>query len=333
MNSLSNKSIKCKICSSSAVCRSDSVPGYQEGETYEIYECPSCRASFAEPYRDSASLYNIIYANSEAVPGYSRYFKYSRDVLKAVDPLAYLASREECYWAVAASLKSDVLNKNLKLYEIGSGLGYLTYSLRKSGFSVTGFDLSSVAVRNASAKYGPYFEQADLSQLCRLCPQSADVVILTEVIEHIFDPVSFLRDAVALIRPGGRLILTTPNKSVYPDDTIWESELPPIHWWWFTEESIKIMANQLGCHASFVDFSDFNRQKQRYISMSNARSSVLNSGGNLKSPVKPGMDLIRSATEMLGRYRFVRWLRRKRSRMPLLRTSGLTLCAILRKNG
>ena len=37
-----------------------------------------------------------------------------------------------------------------------------------------------------------------------------DVVISTEVIEHVYDPRGFLRNCFALLKPGGNIVLTTP---------------------------------------------------------------------------------------------------------------------------
>jgi 2-polyprenyl-3-methyl-5-hydroxy-6-metoxy-1,4-benzoquinol methylase len=37
-----------------------------------------------------------------------------------------------------------------------------------------------------------------------------DVVLSTEVVEHIYDPMGFLRNCYDLLKPGGKVILTTP---------------------------------------------------------------------------------------------------------------------------
>jgi 2-polyprenyl-3-methyl-5-hydroxy-6-metoxy-1,4-benzoquinol methylase len=38
----------------------------------------------------------------------------------------------------------------------------------------------------------------------------ADVIISTEVIEHLYDPRGFLETSFKLLKPGGRIVITTP---------------------------------------------------------------------------------------------------------------------------
>ncbi|OFY63556.1 MAG: hypothetical protein A2V64_05840 [Bacteroidetes bacterium RBG_13_43_22] len=144
-----------------------------------------------------------------------------------------------------------------KILEIGSGLGYLTYSLIDAGYNVTGMDVSQTAVNQAINSYGDYYICEDLFEYSRLAPESFDIVILTEVVEHVNNPLKFIKLIFRLLKPGGRTIITTPNKSFYPQGVIWASDLPPVHCWWLSEDSMNYIAKKLDVNISFINFRDY----------------------------------------------------------------------------
>jgi 2-polyprenyl-3-methyl-5-hydroxy-6-metoxy-1,4-benzoquinol methylase len=57
------------------------------------------------------------------------------------------------------------------------------------------------------------FVQADLNRApFPLADASADIVISVETIEHLENPRAFIRELVRIVRPGGRVVVTTPNQ-------------------------------------------------------------------------------------------------------------------------
>jgi 2-polyprenyl-3-methyl-5-hydroxy-6-metoxy-1,4-benzoquinol methylase len=247
----------CLLCASGVKIRHAAQPGYRLGSTFRILHCPTCDTSFAHPMAVDSSIYDAIYANPDQISGYDRYARYAQAVLEVPDPLAYLAESEDVYWAMRSCVEG--LKPGARILEVGSGLGYMTYALLKAGHDVTGMDVSKVAVDNATARYGPHYQEADLAVWSVEKAGQFDMVLMAELIEHLPDPLTFMRMAAQLLRPGGRLVVTTPNKSHYPAWMLWESDPPPVHLWWFSETSMRRFAQQLGLGIDFVDFTPFNR--------------------------------------------------------------------------
>ena len=249
---------KCPICQNQSELRASSYSGYQYPDKFQIFQCLTCDASFSFPRTDATKVYDNIYRLGRKVPEYQRYWQYMDNIKNVDNPLEYLTEIEDTYWGVAEALKSIGTNGHSeKILEVGSGLGYLTYALRKNKYDITGIDVSAVAVSNASQNFGDYYIQGDVYKFSNEHESTYDSVILTEVIEHVEDPLGFLKSLFKLLKPNGKIILTTPNKSFFPRKAVWASTPPPIHCYWFSETSIRWFAEILGGTVRFVNFSAF----------------------------------------------------------------------------
>jgi 2-polyprenyl-3-methyl-5-hydroxy-6-metoxy-1,4-benzoquinol methylase len=83
-----------------------------------------------------------------------------------------------------------------------------------------------------------------------------DVAVCFSVVEHVEDPVRFLDDVRALLRPGGLLVLSTPNLrdwmlDVLPDD-YGAFFFRAVHTWYFDVDSLGRLAQRAGYAASEV---------------------------------------------------------------------------------
>lgn len=99
-----------------------------------------------------------------------------------------------------------------RVVDIGCGNGYLAGVLAARGYRVAGSDWSADGVELARAKHpGVEFHVASAyDDLSVVIGSDADIVVSTEVIEHLLEPRKLLRNAWKLLRPGGVLILSTP---------------------------------------------------------------------------------------------------------------------------
>jgi 2-polyprenyl-3-methyl-5-hydroxy-6-metoxy-1,4-benzoquinol methylase len=120
------------------------------------------------------------------------------------------------YWTVA---RSGMFEKALihletsggkgRVVDIGGGVGRFAECALQRGWDAYSCDLSPTAREAAARRLGAERSLApdDLSSL----EGTADVVTLWCVIAHVLNPADLVRQAVDLLKPGGRLLLTTPN--------------------------------------------------------------------------------------------------------------------------
>jgi len=105
-----------------------------------------------------------------------------------------------------------------KVLDLGCGNGTFLSLFRErakaNGWQLYGSDFSPTGIEVARRSFpGIEFFLADASaptsEILERIGQ-VDLVLSTEVIEHLYNPRGFLRNVAALLRPGGKVILTTP---------------------------------------------------------------------------------------------------------------------------
>lgn len=99
--------------------------------------------------------------------------------------------------------------------EIGSLTGYLLMGATLIGYNVSGSDLPKYteAIQSLSEAYHFDNRPADLSRdNIPFADNSFAVIVCSEVLEHFnFHPQKFFNEAARVLKPGGTLIVTTPN--------------------------------------------------------------------------------------------------------------------------
>ncbi len=97
--------------------------------------------------------------------------------------------------------------------DVGSAHGGFVALLRWAGYDASGLDLSPATNEFARAAFGVPVLTGPLEEQ-DIARSSLDVVAALDVLEHLPDPLGFLRRVAALLRPGGVLLLQTP---CYPE--------------------------------------------------------------------------------------------------------------------
>ena len=101
----------------------------------------------------------------------------------------------------------------VNVLEVGCGTGtHVCIPLARLGLNVTGIDIHTESIKyaqDASTQYpNLHFEALPLEDVAT---QAYDVVICSEVLEHITEYPAFFANVVRTMRPGGLLIVTVPN--------------------------------------------------------------------------------------------------------------------------
>ena len=90
---------------------------------------------------------------------------------------------------------------------------WLHHRLSKVAAELVGIDIDSDSVAFA-AKHGVNLVIAD----CEICtfPQTFDLIVMSDVIEHVHSPLRAIENLAKQLAPEGRLLITTPNPTHYP---------------------------------------------------------------------------------------------------------------------
>lgn len=205
---------------------------------FVVHRCAPCDLEFVWP-TPSEEVVRAVYATgyfTGAGAGYDDYFGRERSIarrksqarLDALEALGHAGGR---------------------LLDVGCAAGYFVDDARARGWDSFGVEPSPEARRGLAERVTPYV----LSSLDE-ARGPFDVVTFWDVLEHLPDPLATLREARALLRPGGTLgvvvpVLGSTNTRLAP--RTWDQYKPPEHLWFFSRSAMRA-ALRLGAGAEVV---------------------------------------------------------------------------------
>ena len=144
------------------------------------------------------------------------------------------------------------------MLDIGCGPGLFLHEAKKRGWDVQGVDLSGWARKYAGQNFGIEVFQGTL-QDARFPDRSFDVVVMNDVIEHLEDPKSVLREIQRVLKNDGILYISTPDIESFL------SRLLSAKWWginkyhlfYFSRKTLEQMFREAGLKS--VRYSSYPR--------------------------------------------------------------------------
>jgi 2-polyprenyl-3-methyl-5-hydroxy-6-metoxy-1,4-benzoquinol methylase len=136
---------------------------------------------------------------------------------------AELSSKTQSFYGVARELTHRRFLQRFRpwgasrLLDVGCGLGYFVARASSIGWDAYGCDTSEYWSKHAAGVTGMPERIACSGPRTGLFGGGFDLITVWDVLEHIHDPLPFLRTIADLLAPGGRIFIRTPNIAwVYP---------------------------------------------------------------------------------------------------------------------
>lgn len=173
---------------------------------YSLFECSACNIQFWNPFRRIGS------------------FWYEDFYIGRLQNIPPLEPGHKFFLADPRAPKTGFL------FDIGCGVGNFMIAARAQGFDVTGIDWDTKAIQTGKEALG--LEKIYPLSIEEYAKQNSsetfDIVSFFEVLEHQDDPVGFLSQVRRLVKPGGHIALSVPNRNRFQMglDT---TDLPPNH--------------------------------------------------------------------------------------------------------
>ena len=147
--------------------------------------------------------------------------------------------------------------KGCRVLDAGCASGYTGEILRKQGNYVVGWDMITRDVETARKVLDEaHLVDLESSNWPRV-NKKFDLIVFSEVVEHLFSPETVLRRLLTYLKPGGSILISTPNilhlymrtkfirgEYEYKDESV--SVINPAHFHLFTYSSLKRLARRVG---------------------------------------------------------------------------------------
>ncbi len=210
----------------------------------KLYQCSECEIIFINPLPTPTELdqyYKTNWLKDEDIVSVSR----------EMEMIYRIQGKERCNYLI----KHRVLREGAKILDIGSGYGYMFKAIQSENFKKLEFfatdpsPISLEKLRTLGVKaYDSFKEIPD---------KNFDLVTLGQVLEHIPNPISYLKSIIELVKDGGYIYIDVPDR----DDT--HKALFEPHVLFYSKESLLNLGKNLNLQV--VHVTGFGARRKNFI--------------------------------------------------------------------
>lgn len=211
----------------------------------KIYRCLNCTTQFLFPQLDDESL-NKLYSESY----------YKAWGLKGQEDNGPLKKMK----IATFDLRLNLIQKykpNGKILDVGCATGYFLEAAQKRGFECSGVEFSEYSSNIAKQKFGNSTIFHGTIEDCGFREKDFDVIAMSDLIEHVRNPLQTLKKAKALLKEDGIIMIITPNTDSLSNKLMkrrW-THYKPEHFFYFNKHSMNHLAHMLGLNLMYTENS------------------------------------------------------------------------------
>lgn len=194
-----------------------------------------------------------------------------------------------------------------KLLDVGCGDGKFLNRMRGRGWVVDGIDFDPKAIANARIRYGLELRIGDLHSAA-FPDGTFEAVTLSHVIEHVPNPIGLLEEVRRILKPNGRIVVTTPNSGSFGHDKYqahWFGLDPPRHLQVFSVNTLRNCALRAGIRV--LESTSSAANADIFLGASESIAVAATRSGNSRPGT--GINILRGIRALRGQRREFRELR------------------------
>jgi SAM-dependent methyltransferase len=236
------------------VCGSPDIQYRFMVREHSLFQCAGCDFMFLNP-QPSDEYLNALYTSDYFLMGDDDLSNSRRSEMKKATARLYIEQLIRYYG-----------RQEGKLLEIGCGNGDFLMVAKQAGFAVHGIEVSESATCIANTKLGVESVSCGNIEAMTLPEGSFDVCVLFDVLEHVRNPIRFLKKIHNLLVPEGVLFLVTPSLNSWSARLMKSNwmEFKPEHLHYFNRETVQSALCGSGFHEIYIS-SNYKYLQLEYI--------------------------------------------------------------------